>query len=103
MLQVSRGILASSSNWNVKRIREGFAEAVTLMLIPMELKETTTGAQSLWQVAVTQDSKGNQRVVSSEQQKGAFPEVSVSSSMLQNTTMEAVIQQLVLTVPEKIE
>jgi len=93
MLQYSRGILTSSPSWNVKTIREGRADAVTLMLIPMELKELGTGINSVWNVIVSQDAHGNKRLISSELQK-TLSEITVSPSVMANTTMTEVIQQL---------
>ena len=90
MLEQAKSQLGSSSNSKFKRIVKGTAEAVTMMLIPMELKDSKTGVHSEWNVVVTQDAYGNRKIVQSEQQP-PINELTLTPGVLYNSTIEEVL------------
>ncbi len=94
VLQHAKSFLSSGPATKIKQLREGRAEAVTLVLVPLELKEVSTGIRSTWNAIVTKDAEGNRRVVSVEQVKNSPPEITVEPSMLRNTTISDILEQL---------
>ena len=78
----------------LKRITAASADAVTIMFIPMELKEKKTGLLSDWNIMVTQDAFGNRKIIQSEKIEKANPVVTVADSLLYNSTVNDILTPL---------
>jgi len=88
--QLQMRALSESPNLQIRRLVEGSASAIRLVLLPVELIQPATGIHSLWRMLVTQDAAGNFRLVSHEQQM-TKAEVTLSNMLLTNGTWTDVV------------
>jgi len=76
---------------SVKRIMEGKVDAVTLLLIPMELKEVNSGINSSWNFLVSCDASGQKKLLSYEKMKQKENRVTLDPHIVLNGTWAEVV------------